>query len=206
MDRYQELKKENNQSIIYLGDQYKNFTRTLIKKVRSFAAKSIQTEILLKETIDKIKEYDEKRININVVIPNPDEFIKEELQKYSKRYIDHDYRKGLIVLIILIIVSSAIITFQMIASRKPTFNSPSNFNYEIIGSEVILRWDPVELASGYSIYYVTKDGHKSSTYDVYDSNNIRFNIEKDTSYTFYIFVKETDYIKQSKEVSLLVIT
>ena len=51
MNRYQELKKENDQLLNTLGDSYQRLATIYIKKARGFAVKNEDTEVKIRDTL-----------------------------------------------------------------------------------------------------------------------------------------------------------
>ena len=100
--RYQQLRKENDQTLSYLGDSYNRVATIYVKKARGYASKTEDTEVKIRNVLDTLKTWDESRININVVIPNESEFIETHVKELSKKYKDPDMIKGAIWLTVII--------------------------------------------------------------------------------------------------------
>ena len=199
MNRYQELKKENNQIISFLGDQYQILAIKLAKRVRKFAVKSEDSEIKLKDDLIELKEKEDKGININSIIPNHDQYISDKLKNYSKKYVDKDYIKGIIILSIIIIIAVGWFIFSKILSKTPTLSSPDSFIVTMYGSDAQLSWREVDFADGYKIYYIyQEDGEekKSSEYTTTD-DNIKITINKKGTITFYVIAYSDNNINPS---------
>ena len=63
MNRYQELKKENDQLLNSLGDSYLRLATIYIKKARGFAVKNEDTEVKIRDTLYILKKYSDDEIN-----------------------------------------------------------------------------------------------------------------------------------------------
>lgn len=205
MDRYQELKKENNQTAYYLGDQYRNVAQAYIKRARSYAARTEDTEVKIKDTLEYLTNLDNNHVNINAEIPNVDKFIEERLALLSKRYYNKEYIKGLIIAIVLVVIAIGWLVVSKILARDVRFITPTNLNATVNGTQVTLTWDEVELANSYTIYYVDSNGNRSSSYLEYE-NKIVLNLAANQTYTIYLYVTETEHFLKSQEVSITVTT
>ena len=198
MDRYQELKKENNDIYIYFGESYKRIAIEYVKRARKFGIRKEDTELKIRETLYEIKDLDERLVNPNVAIPSVDIYIDEKLKKISKRYIDKNQIIGFIIALVLIIVSVGWFVYSRYLSRQASLNTPNNFSGYLSGTRVYLTWNEVDFAGNYKIYYEIDNSSKSSTYTIYETNT-SFNLDKGHIYTFHLYASGSDYILDSKE-------
>ena len=205
MDRYQELKKANNEKIIYFGEQYKNLAYEYIKQARKFAVKNVDTEIKIKDTLEYLASLDERRVNINSEIPNQEAFINEKIKLLSKRYVNKDYIKGMVIAIILLVIMVSWIIVSRYFARDVNFRTPENFNGVVSGKQIYLTWDEIPLANSYTIYYVDEEGHRSSSYYAYEPK-YTFDLEYNKTYTFYVYVTETSNFLRSETAKITLTT
>ena len=198
MNRYQELKKENNELLLTLGDSYQRLADIYIKKARGFATKTEDTEVKIKDTLYILKEYSDQGIVCGIAIPNESEFIEVRVKLLSKQYKDPDMIKGWIILSILIVATIIWVAVGQYLGRKVYFEEPENFIVKTVeGNKVTLCWDQVEFAGEYSLYYQV-DGNTSSTYRT-DKLEYTFTLEYGKTYTFYVFITGTDYFGESSK-------
>ena len=201
MNRYQELKKENNELLLTLGDSYQRLADIYIKKARGFATRTEDTEVKIKDTLYILKEYSDQGILCSIAIPNESEFIEGRVKLLSKQYKDPDMVKGWIILSLLIVATIIWVAVGQYLGRKVYFEEPTNFVVKSTeGNKVTLSWDQVELAGEYSLYY-TVDGNTSSTYRT-DKLEYTFTLEYGKTYTFYVFITGTDYFGESSKATI----
>ena len=126
MNRYQELKKENDQLLNSLGDSYLRLATIYIKKARGFAVKNEDTEVKIRDTLYILKKYSDEGALCSVVIKNESEFIEERVKLLSKQYKDPEMIKGAIILVILIIITIGWVCVSKYLSRKVYYEKPSS--------------------------------------------------------------------------------
>ncbi len=201
MNRYQELKKENNDLINQLGDSYLRLADIYVKKARGYGVKSEDTEVKIRDTLYILKKYSDQGALCNVVIKNESEFIEERVKLLSKQYKDPEMLKGAIILGILVILAIAWVGVSKYLSRQVYFETPTSFKVSNVeNNNITLSWNSVMYASEYSIYY-SVDNNSSSTYYT-DKCEYTFTLEKGKTYTFYLYVGETDLFGKSEVVSV----
>ena len=201
MNRYQELKKENDQLLNSLGDSYLRVATIYLKKARGYGVKSEDTEVKIRDTLYILKKYSDEGALCNVVIKNESEFIEERIKLLSKQYKDPEMMKGAIILGIIVICSIAWVVVGKYLSRQVYFEKPTGFIVsEVVDNKVTLTWNSVMYAKEYSIYYKV-EGESSSTYYT-EKCEYSFVLEKGKTYTFYLYVDENDLFGKSEEVSV----
>lgn len=201
-NRYQELKKENDQTVSYLGDTYQYLADIYIKKARGYAVKNEDTEIKIRTVLDTLKNYDEQRIPLPVAIPNESKFIEENVKLLSKKYKDPDHIKGIIWLTVIIVFCIGWIVAGQYLARPVYFDAPTGLKVTKINDDKIkVSWREVDNAKEYVIYFKDETGNKSALRTISECEYI-FEIDKSHSYTFYVYVKESSAINKSSESSI----
>lgn len=202
MNRYQELKKENDQLLNSLGDSYLRLATIYIKKARGYAVKNEDTEVKIRDTLYILKKYSDDGALCNVVIKNESEFIEERIALLSKQYKDPEMIKGTIILAVLIIVCIGWVAVSKYLSRKVYYEKPTSFIVSNVkDNKITLTWGKVALAQEYSLYYEV-DGKTSSTY-YSEECEYTFTLEYGKTYTFYVYVAADDVFGKSEEVSVI---
>ncbi len=201
MNRYQELKKENNQLLNSLGDSYLRLATIYIKKARGFAVKNEDTEVKIRDTLYILKKYSDEGALCSVVIKNESEFIEERVKLLSKQYKDPEMIKGAIILVILIIITIGWVCVSKYLSRKVYYEKPSSLVVsKVEDNKVTISWQGLSYANKYSIYYKV-DNETSSTY-YSDKCEYTFTLTKGKTYTFYVYVTEDKVFGRSEEISV----
>ena len=201
MNRYQELKKENDQLLNTLGDSYLRLATIYIKKARGYAVRSEDTEVKIRDTLYVLKKYSDEGALCSVVIKNESEFIEERVALLSKQYRDPEMIKGGIILAVLIVACVGWVAVSKYLSRKVYYEAPSSFIVSNVeGNKVTLTWQNVPLAQKYSIYYET-DKETSSTYYT-EKCEYTFTLNYGKTYTFYVYVEADDVFGKSEESSV----
>lgn len=201
MNRYQELKKENDQLLNSLGDSYLRIATIYVKKARGYAVRNEDTEVKIRDTLYILKEYSDEGALCNVVIKNESDFIEGRIALLSKQYKDPEMIKGSIILAILIVACVGWVSVSNYLSRKVYYEKPSSFIVSNVeDNKVTLSWQGVSLAKKYSIYYKV-DGQTSSTYYT-EKCEYTFTLEEGKTYTFYLYVAEDDVFGKSEEASV----
>ncbi len=201
MNRYQQLKKENDQLILTLGDSYLRIANIYVKKARGYAVKNEDTEVKIRDTIYLLKKYSDENAICSVVIKSETEFIEERVALLSKQYKDPEMLKGCIILGILIILSVAWVVVGNYLSRKVYFEKPQALIVSNAENNLVtIKWESVMYASEYSVYYEV-DGQTSSTY-YSEKCEYTFTLEEGKTYTFYVYVAENDLFGKSEEASV----
>lgn len=201
MNRYLELKKENNELLNQLSDSYFRLAEIYIKKARGYGVKNEDTEVKIRDTLYILKKYSDEGAICNVVIKNESEFIEERVKLLSKQYRDPDMIKGTIILVILILLGIAWVVVGKYLSRKVYFEAPSGFEVSNVDeNKVTLKWNSVVYASEYSLYYKV-DNNSSSTYYT-EKCEYTFTLEQGKTYTFYLCVTENSLFGKSEEISI----
>lgn len=201
MNRYQELKKENNELLNSLGDSYQRLANIYIKKARGYAVKNEDTEVKIRDTLYILKKYSDEGALCNVVIKNESEFIEERILLLSKQYKDPEMIKGAIILSILVLITIGWVAVSKYLSRKVYFEKPTALVIsKVEDDKVTITWESVLYAKEYSIYYKV-DGETSSTY-YSEKCEYTFRVEENKTYTFYVYVAENDLFGKSEEASV----
>lgn len=202
MNRYQELKKENDQLLNSLGDSYLRIANIYVKKARGYAVKNEDTEVKIRDTLFILKNYSEEGAMCNVVIKNESEFIESRIALLSKQYKDPEMIKGAIILSVLILACVGWVLVNQYLSRKVYYEKPTTFIVSNVeNNKVTLTWDKVSLAKEYSIYYKV-DGKDSATY-YSEECEYTFPLEYGKTYTFYVYVAADDVFGKSEEATVI---
>lgn len=199
--RYFELKKENDQVVMYLTDSYKNLAEVLVKKARGYANKSIDTEVKIKNILLELRNFDESRINFNVAIPVMNDYIEAKMRNFAKRNDQSERIKGIVATTIFLVVLVAWIGFGLYMGRSNKLDAPKNLKVDLVGNELIVSWDHVDMATNYEIYYTDSTGNTSATRTIKD-NRYSFDYKTGVSYTFYIKALGSQIISSSDVISI----
>ncbi len=205
-NRYQQLKKENDLLLSYLGDSYQHLATIYVKKARGYAVPSEDTEIKIKLVLTELTKYDEEGIHITQVIPSETEYIEKNIRLLSKKYKDPDRIKGIIWVCIIIIASIAWIAIGKYFAQSVSYDSPKEFHIARVVEkndklEITLKWREVANANSYVVYYET-DNNKSAERTV-DTTEYTFTIEKGKTYTFYVYTKNNSVFGSSDPTSVI---
>lgn len=201
MNRYQELKKENDQLLSSLGDSYLRLATIYVKKARGYAVRNEDTEVKIRDTLYILKKYSDDGALCNVIIKNEFEFIESRIALLSKQYKDPEMIKGAIILTVLIVACIGWLVVSKYLSRKVYYEKPTAFIVSNVdGNKITLTWEKVALAQEYSIYYEV-DGKTSSTY-YSEKCEYTFTLKYGETYTFYVYVAADDVFGKSEESSV----
>lgn len=201
MNRYKQLKKENDQLLNTLGDSYQRVATIYIKKARGFAVKNEDTEVKVRDTLYLLKKHSDEGAICSVVIKNESEFIEERIKLLSKQYKDPDMIKGAIILAVLVVLSIGWVAVSKYLSRQVHFEKPTALKIsKVENNKVTLSWNAVMYAKEYSIYYEV-EGETSSTYYT-EKIEFTFTLEENKTYTFYVYVGENDLFGKSETSSI----
>lgn len=201
--RYLELKKENNENINKLTQDYQNVINIYCKKARDYGIKSEDTEIKIREVIKEVLNYSNAGLPIIEVIPIPDRFIGEKLQLISKRN-DHGKVKNIILTTIVVIffVSWILVGFYM--KRPHYLEEPQNLRVvKVSQNRIEILWDSVEYANnGYFLYW--KKGEQDELEISIESGENKYimSIEPGSIYTFSVKAKATDIFGESLRTTI----
>lgn len=201
MNRYKDLKKENDQLMNNLGDSYLRIANIYVKKARGYAVRNEDTEVKIRDTLYILKKYSDSGALCNVVIKNESEFIESRMALLSKQYKDPEMIKGAIILAVLIVACIGWVVVSKYLSRKVHYEKPTAFIVSKVNdNKVTLTWREVALAQEYSLYYEV-DGRTSSTY-YSEECEYTFILEYGKTYTFYVYVAADDVFGKSEEISV----
>lgn len=201
MNRYQQLKKENDQLLNTLGDSYQRLATIYIKKARGYAVRNEDTEVKVRDTLYLLKKHSDDGALCNVVIKNESEFIEERIKLLSKQYKDPDMIKGSIILAVIILITIGWVMVSKYLSRQVHFEAPTQVKVSSVeDNKVTISWEKVLYAKEYSLYYKV-DGESSSTYYT-EKCEYTFTLEEEKTYTFFVYVGENDVFGKSEEVSI----
>ena len=155
MNRYKELKKENDQLLNELGDSYQRLATIYVKKARGYAVRNEDTEVKIRDTLFILKKHSDDGAICSIAIPNESEFIESRVALLSKQYKDPDMIKGAIILAVLIILGIAWYMGSQYLSRKVAYSTPQNINVNILeDNKIEITWNQVMYANEYTIYYI----------------------------------------------------
>lgn len=200
MNRYKELKKENDQLLNELGDSYQRLATIYVKKARGYAVRNEDTEVKIRDTLFILKKHSDDGAICSIAIPNESEFIESRVALLSKQYKDPDMIKGAIILTVLIILGIAWYMVGQYLSRKVAYGTPQNINVNILeDNKIEITWNQVMYANEYTIYYIVEE-NTSAMYKS-EENKYIFELEKNKEYTFYIYVPGNNLFKQSETAS-----
>lgn len=200
MNRYKELKKENDQLLNELGDSYQRLATIYVKKARGYAVRNEDTEVKIRDTLFILKKHSDDGAICSIAIPNESEFIESRVALLSKQYKDPDMIKGAIILAVLIILGIAWYMVGQYISRKVAYSTPQNINVNILeDNKIEITWNQVMYANEYTIYYIVEE-NTSAMYKS-EENKYIFELEKNKEYTFYIYVPGNNLFKQSETAS-----
>lgn len=200
MNRYKELKKENDQLLNELGDSYQRIATIYVKKARGYAVRNEDTEVKIRDTLFILKKHSDDGAICSVAIANESEFIESRVALLSKQYKDPDMIKGAIILTVLIILGIAWYMVGQYISRKVAYSTPQNINITVLeNNKIEITWNKVMYANEYTIYYIV-DENTSAMYKS-EENKYTFELEKNKEYTFYIYVPGNNLFKQSETAS-----
>lgn len=200
--RYLPLKKENDQSMSYLGDEYKRIAEIIVKKARGFAAKSVDTEVKIKDILLELSSFESKNVSASIAIPNLTNYVETKMKNFSKKYIDVDQIKGIIAVVILLVVSCAWIIVGHYLGRSVSLDAPKDFHIsKVEDNKVTLSWTADDFTNEYVIYYKDNRGNVSASRTI-SATTYTFELELGKTYTFYLYGKETEVFTRSKEVSI----
>lgn len=197
-NRYQELKKANNEILNHLSLSYQNVANIYVKKARGYACKTIDTELKIQNVLKKLEDYDFRHVTINIAIPSETEFIESNIANLSKQIKDPNRYKTIIwsVIILSSIVAWFVISIWL-KSETPN-QSPQNFTYEVLSdTKIKLKWDENSWATeGYYVWYIDNNNKKYGKYETLETEFI-ITIEKDKTYTIYVQTIKTEYLGES---------
>lgn len=200
MNRYKELKKENDQLLNELGDSYQRLATIYVKKARGYAVRNEDTEVKIRDTLFILKKHSDDGAICSIAIPNESEFIESRVALLSKQYKDPDMIKGAIILAVLIILGIAWYMVGQYISRKVAYSTPQNINVNILeDNKIEITWNQVMYANEYTIYYIVEE-NTSAMYKS-EENKYIFELEKNKEYTFYIYVPGNNLFMQSETAS-----
>ena len=202
-ERYKELKNENNKIIETLTPSYQQLANIYIKKARGYAVRNADTELKINDLLKKLEEYSEKNLQLEIVIPNQNKFIEENIQLLSKEYKDPDRWKTVVWLVGIGICFIAWFVISIFMRQETQNYSPQNLKYEIVETDKIkITWDKGEFATeGYFVWMIDDSGVKYGNYEVSENFYI-FTIDQDKSYVFYVKTRATEFFGESAESSI----
>lgn len=197
-NRYQELKKENNEILSHLTLSYQALANIYIKKARGYACKTVDTELKIQDVLKKLEDYSIRNVSINIVIPSETEFIESNISNLSKEVKDPNRYKTIIWLSIIIIAIIAWFVLSIWMKSETPNQSPQNLTIEVVESNKIkVTWDENKWATeGYYIWYVDSKNQKHGKYSIKE-NEFIITIEQNKSYTIYVQTIETEYFGES---------
>lgn len=197
-NRYQELKKENNEILSHLTLSYQALANIYIKKARGYACKTVDTELKIQDVLKKLEDYSIRNVSINIVIPSETEFIESNISNLSKEVKDPNRYKTIIWLSIIIIAIIAWFVLSIWMKSETPNQSPQNLTIEIVESNKIkVTWDENKWATeGYYVWYVDSKNQKYGKYSIKE-NEFIITIEQNKSYTIYVQTVETEYFGES---------
>lgn len=197
-NRYQELKKENNEILSHLTLSYQALANIYIKKARGYACKTVDTELKIQDVLKKLEDYSIRNVSINIVIPSETEFIESNISNLSKEVKDPNRYKTIIWLSIIIIAIIAWFVLSIWMKSETPNQSPQNLTIEIVESNKIkVTWDENKWATeGYYVWYVDSKNQKYGKYSIKE-NEFIITIEQNKSYTIYVQTIETEYFGES---------
>lgn len=197
MNRYKQLKEENNQLLNQLGDSYQRIALIYVKKARGYAVRNEDTEVKIRDTLHILKNFSDDGAICSIAIPHESEFIESRVALLSKQYKDPDMIKGGIILAIIIIVAIGWYIVGEYLSREVYYSTPQNVQATILDDgQVEISWNQVVYANEYNIYYIV-DNNQSAIYKT-DQTKYSFILDKNKEYTFYIYVPGNDLFNQSE--------
>ena len=83
MNRYKQLKKENDQLLNTLGDSYQRVATIYIKKARGFAVKNEDTEVKVRDTLYLLKNTVTKEQFAVLLLRMNQSLLKKELNYFQ---------------------------------------------------------------------------------------------------------------------------
>lgn len=201
MNRYQELKKENNELLSVLTDSYQRIADIYVKKARGYGVRSEDTEVKIRDTLFILKKYSDEGAICSVVIKNESDFIEERVKLLSKQYKDPELVKGAIIFAVLIVLTIGWVVVGQYLSRKVYFETPTALKVSNVeNNKVTITWESVLYAKEYCIYYEV-DNNRSSTY-YSEKCEFTFTLEENKTYTFFVYVQENDLFGKSNEATV----
>lgn len=198
MNRYQELKKENNELLKLLTDSYLRIADIYVKKARGYGVRNEDTEVKIRDTLYILKKYSDEGAICSIVIKNESEFIEERIKLLSKQYKDPDLIKGGIIFAVFIVLTIGWVVVGQYLSRQVYFETPTALKVSNVeNNKVTISWNSVLYAKEYCIYYEV-DNNTSSTY-YSEKCEFTFTLEQGKTYTFYVYVQANDLFGKSNE-------
>lgn len=201
--RYKNLKEENDKILLQLTGKYQHLANIYIKKARGYAVKNIDTEMKINDTLLELDDYDSRNVSYENAITNDNLFIENHIELLSKELKDPNRWKTILglTLIALFIILWGIISIWM--RQETPGKSPQNLSVEkISNTQVKVKWDEVDFATeGYFVWKVDSQGHVEGKYHTLMLEYI-FDVEPNNNYTFYVQTKKTQYLGESKAVSI----
>ena len=197
--RYQELIKENNETTRYLIPSYQQLAAKLVRLARSKGVKNEDTEIVIKGMLEELTDYSNRNVDINIAIPDQEKYIEDKLTYISKKIPMKYLTKELIAAAIFCLIFVGWIVLQQWLKSDIYFDSPQNIIVEEIGENKIkISWDEVPLAEEYVIYYINTEDEKSFEKTTKEKTCVFELPSESGTYKICVYVKESDYCKESK--------
>ncbi len=214
--RYKQLIKENNDVLNQLGDSYRRIAYNYTKKARGYGVRSLDTELKIKEVLEELTNYEQKKLDANIVIPNMTEYIENHIKELSKAPKKIIKVKELIAISVFILCIIAYFLINTYLNRKVPLGNPTNVNIQVVeknnSNYFFLMWDENPLA---------KEGYTIKVYKELDSNNVftktisknidstigkqicelkEISYDNNSIYIFEIYTNATDDYKQSETI------
>ncbi len=202
-ERLIELKKENDKILEILSPSYKQIGQIYIKKARSYAVKSVDTELKINDVLKRLEEYSEKNLQRNIAIPNETSFIEDNIKLLSKEYKDPDRWKTILWVSFLAICIIAWFVISILMRRVKPNTPPTNLKVEPVSiTELKLSWDKVDLATEGYYVWIMEENNKDQEERYYHTleTNYTFKIEPNKTYILYVKTVETEYLGESEKV------
>lgn len=203
-NRYYEIKKENNLLVTSLSGNYQILAKKIIKLCRKVGVNNVDTEVIIKNSLLILKDYEERLVEYNIVIPNEDIYLDSITKDISKKVPNKYLPKEIIASAIFCLCFIGFFVLIGWLKSDNYFATPTNI--EVTKSDetsMKITWDEMYYTdNGYTVYYIGEDNIKSYE-QVVKTNECYFTITISQKYDIYIKVNETDLIKESnwKKVS-----
>ena len=195
---YKDLIKQNNNKIKELTGEYKLNCESLVKELRSYGIKTLNTEKVVTEMIDELYSAYNRNVRFTTMVPNKEEYLNNYKAKCYKGADKQTFslkEKIKIAIFIIVVVAFTAITIYL---QSPVyFDIPTNVEI----NESILTFDEVENAEKYIVLITDVNGKTVFEKEIKDPTldlSIIPELEKIGTYKVKIKVKETSIINESK--------
>ena len=197
--RYQELIKENNATARFLLPSYQQVATKLIRLARGRGVKNEDTEVVIKNILEELQDYSNRNVDIKLVIPDVDKYLEDKLTYISKKVPKKYLTKEIIAIIIFCSIFIGWIVLQQWLKSDVSYKTPENVIIEELeNNKIKVKWDQVNFAEEYAIYFIDTEGEESHSIYVTEPTCILELPDVLGTYEICIYVKASDVYNKSK--------